>query len=139
MRWLGLAVWIAGCGKQVGEGDGVVDPDEIPEVGWIAELTGHHHDVAGTAEIIDERIIEITGFTYDGGGINSRFFLLADGADFSRDFEVSENLVGGDYVDDVLTLEIPADVHLDEWNLLTLWCIPAAVSFGDGVFLPPAE
>jgi len=61
-----MAVWIGGCGKQVGDGDGVVDADEIPQVGWVAELTGHHHDVAGTAKLIDDRTIEITGFTYDG-------------------------------------------------------------------------
>jgi len=139
MRWLFLALVLAGCSKQVGDGDGIVDADEVPQVGWIAELIGHHHDVAGTAELIDDRTIEITGFTYDGGGINSRFFLLADGEAFHRDFELSGNLVGDDYADDVLTLEIPPELPLDEWNLLTLWCIPAAVSFGDGVFRPPAD
>jgi hypothetical protein len=128
---------LVGCGKTVGDGDGVVDEDEVVQVGWIAELTGHHHDVEGTAELIDERTVEITGFDYDGGGINSRFFLLADGEPFHREFEISDNLVGGDYADDTLTLTLPDDIPDDAWNLITLWCVPAAVSFGDGVFRAP--
>lgn len=128
---------LVGCGKAVGSGDGVVDPDEVPDIGWIAELKGHHHDVGGTAEILDENTIEIRDFTYDGGGINSRFFLLADGEDFHRDFEASENLVGDEYTGDTLTIEIPPEADFRDWNLITLWCVPAAVSFGDGVFEAP--
>ena len=137
MRWIALLAVASGCAKQVGEGDGIVDDDEIPQVGWVAELIGHHHDVAGTAEIIDEDTIEIRDFVYDGGGINSRLFLLADGADFNRDIEISENLVGDDYDGDTLTLTIPDDVAPGDWNLISLWCLPASVSFGDGVFEAP--
>lgn len=127
---------LVGCGKTVGTGDGVVDPDEVPDVGWIAELRGHHHDVGGTAEIIDENTIEITDFTYDGGGINSRFYLLADGEDFHKDYELSDNMVGDEFTGDTLTLDI-SGIPFEEWNLITLWCVPAAVSFGDGVFRAP--
>jgi len=137
VRWIAVLLVATGCAKQVGEGDGVVDDSEIPEVGWIAELTGHHHGVAGTAELIDDNTIEIRDFVYDGGGINSRFFLLADGGDFNRDAEISDNMVGDEYDGDVVTLVIPEDIPVDSWNLITLWCVPAAVSFGDGVFEAP--
>lgn len=128
---------LSACGKAVGDGDGVVDADEVPEVGWIAELRTHHHDVAGTVEIIDEDTLEITGFTYDGGGINARFFLLADGESFHKDFELTDNLVGDEYANDTLTLDIPPGASFEDWNLITLWCVPAGASFGDGVFRAP--
>lgn len=132
-----LLLPLLGCAKSVGDGDGVIDADEVPEVGWIAEIVGEHHDVGGVAEIIDERTIEITDWTYDGGGINSRFFLLVDGADFHRDFEISDNQVGEEADGATLTLTIPDDAPFDEWNLITLWCLPASVSFGAGVFRAP--
>lgn len=139
MRGLLLMALVAlsACGKAVGDGDGVVDPDEVPGVGWIAELRTHHHDVAGTVEIIDERTLEIRDFTYDGGGINARFFLLADGEDFHMDFELTDNLVGDPFEGEVLTLDLPEDAPFDAWNLITLWCVPAGASFGDGVFRAP--
>ena len=138
LGWLVVAsIVFSGCGKTVGDGDGIVDPDEVPDIGWIAELRTHHHDVAGTAEIIDENTIEIRDFTYDGGGINSRFYLLADGEDFHKDYELTDNLVGDEYNNDVLTIQIPDQAEFENWNLITLWCVPAAVSFGDAVFKAP--
>ena len=128
---------LAACGKAVGGGDGVVDEGEVPQVGWIAEIDGHHHGVAGTAVIVDASTIEIADFHYDGGGLNTRVYLLADGEDFHADFELTDNLVGEEFDGDVLELVIPDEASFEEWNLLTLWCVPAAVSFGDGVFVPP--
>jgi hypothetical protein len=132
-------IWLfwLGCGKAVGEGDGVLDADEVPQVGWVAELTDYHHGVGGTAVIVDEQTLEVRDFTYDGGGINSRLYLLVDGEDFHNDWELTENLVGDEISGETLTLDIPAD--LADFNLITLWCVPAAVSFGDGVFHAPGD
>ena len=44
---------LVGCSKTVGDGDGIVDPDEVPSVGWFADFATHHHDTAGRATIID--------------------------------------------------------------------------------------
>lgn len=121
----------------VGEGDGVMSSDEIPEVGWIAEFTTHFHDTAGTAEILDESTIEIRDFVFDGQGINAKLFLANDGAAFTEDYPLSDNLVGTPSDGDTLTLTIPDQAEFENWNLITLWCIPAGASFGDGVFLPP--
>jgi len=124
----------------VGQGDGVLDPDEIPDVGWFADLQEYHHDVGGRATIVDESTIEITDFTYDGKGINSRFFLLIDGEKFRDDYELTDNLVRSDpYEGETLTLDLPSHARFDDFNLLTLWCVPAGANFGDGVFQPPAE
>lgn len=67
------------AGPQVGEGDGAIGPEDQPEVGWVATLEGFAHDVAGTAEIVDERSIELRDFTYGGGGVNAQLFLAVDG------------------------------------------------------------
>jgi hypothetical protein len=128
---------ISACAKTVGDGDGVIAGDEVPQVGWIAVIDGQHHNLSGTATIVDETTIELAGFTYDGGGINSRLFLLTDGGDFHSDFELTDNLVGDAFSDVTMTVDIPPEATFDDWNLISLWCIPAAVSFGSGVFEPP--
>jgi hypothetical protein len=138
--WMALTATLVACGGgPVGDGDGVLDGDEVPAVGWTAELVGTAHDVAGTATITDEQTIELTDFTFDGGGLNARFFLLVDGEDFHRDLELSDNLVGTAFDAESLTLDLPAGTSFTDFNLLTFWCIPAGVSFGTGVFEPPAE
>lgn len=141
-RALLLALSLAACAPAnapVGDGDGVVDTDELPGPGWTAEIVGTAHDVAGTAVIVDEDTLEIRDFTYDGGGINARVFLVVDGAPFSDTLELTDNLVGtGPYDGDVLTLDLPADAAPGTWDAITLWCVPARVSFGFGVFAPPS-
>ena len=133
---LGLA--LIGCGGPVGTGDGIVDADEVPGLGWTAEIVGTSHDFAGTAVVVDETTIEIRDMVFDGGGINARLFLLPDGAAFNREFELTENLVGTEFTGETLEVTYP-EGSFEEWNLITLWCLPAAVSFGEGVFLPPDD
>lgn len=135
---LPLLMLSAACAEPVGSGDGIVSEDEVPGVGWTAELETIAHDVSGTAVIVDEDTIEIRDFVYDGGGLNARFFLLPDGAAFSRDIELTDNLVGSPASGDTLTVDIPDGVAFEDFNLITLWCIPVGTSFGDGVFTPPA-
>jgi hypothetical protein len=45
--------------------------------------------------------------------------------------------VGTEFSADSLTLDLPAGTTFEDFNLLTLWCIPAGVSFGSGVFEAP--
>jgi len=125
-----------GCGGPVGTGDGVVDAGEVPQVGWEAVFETFSHDVAGRAVIVDEQTIELQDFTYDGGGVNARLFLLADGAAFDDELELSDNLVGMEFDGDTLELEIPEGAAFEDWNLITLWCVPFRVDFGSGVFRP---
>jgi hypothetical protein len=132
-----LLLVACGGGKSVGDGDGIVSDDEVPQIGWQAVLIGEHHDVAGTAVIVDEGTIELRGFVYDGGGVNARLFLLADGEAFHDTWELTDNLVGEPFDGELLTVDIPADAPFEEWNLITVWCVPFAASFGAGVFGPP--
>ena len=136
MRLFGV-LFLVGCGGgTVGEGDGVLDADEIPAVGWTGELVGTAHDVSGTAVIVDEDTIEIRDFVYDGGGINARMFLVVDGAPFDREIELTDNLVGSPSEGETMTLDLKG-ASFEDFDLLTLWCIPAGVSFGTAKFGPP--
>ncbi|MCB9673621.1 MAG: DM13 domain-containing protein [Alphaproteobacteria bacterium] len=136
-RWIGLLALVGCGGGAVGDGDGVLDADEVPDIGWEAEIDGSFHDVGGTAVIVDAETIELRDFTYDGGGINARVFLLVDGEDFNRDLELTDNLVGTAIDGETLSLDLPEGTTFEDFNLLTLWCIPAGVSFGEGIFRPP--
>jgi hypothetical protein len=43
----------------------------------------------------------------------------------------------GGYADETLTFSVPPEQPLDDLDGLSLWCIDAAVSFGDGTFAAP--
>lgn len=133
-----LLVLSTACTGLPGEGDGVVEDDEVPGPGWTAELVGTAHDVSGEAVVVDETTIEVRDFTYDGGGLNARFFLVVDGAPFDGALELTDDLVGtGPYDGETLTLPLPEAAEPGTWDALTLWCVPARVSFGFGTFRPP--
>jgi hypothetical protein len=149
LRHVALACLLVACGEP-GAGDGAGDDSAsatptltgetsgTPQVGWLAELEEHFHGVGGTAEIVDESTLEIRDFRFDGKGIDARLFLVRAGEAFDDSVELSDSLIRDDpYDNETLTLEIPAGADWSSWNLLTLWCIPAAVSFGDGAFHPP--
>ena len=127
------------CDAQVGDGDGIVTGDEVPGIGWEADLETFAHDVSGTAVIVDEDTIEIRDFVYDGGGINARFFVLPDGAPFHEEYELTDNLVGQAFDGETLTLTLPEGATFEDFNLITFWCVPVGIPFGQGVFSPPAD
>ena len=134
---LALTVLLAACGGPIGDGDGIVTEDEIPGPGWTAELVTRAHDVMGTAVIVDDNTIEIRDAVYDGGGVNAQWYLLPDGGSQDDGFSISDNQVGTEYDGETVTLTIPEDIAWDEFNLISLWCVPFNASFGDAVFMPP--
>lgn len=107
-----------------------------PRIGQQAQLNGFFHAVAGTATIIDDCTIEVTGFAFDGGGINVQFY-LGQGGEF-RDsrggFSASGNLVGIRYSGNTLRITLPAGRSLEDFNSISVWCVPVGVSFGTGFF-----
>lgn len=107
-----------------------------PRVGQQAQFNEIFHDVAGTATIIDDCTIEITDFVFDGGGINVQFY-LGQGGDFRESrggFSASGNLVGISYSGNTLRITLPAGRSLDDFDSISVWCVPVGVSFGTGFF-----
>ncbi|MCH7817593.1 MAG: DM13 domain-containing protein [Proteobacteria bacterium] len=106
------------------------------KIGQSATLSSLFHQVAGTATIIDDCTIDLTGFNFDGGGIDVRVY-VRNGGEFlaaAGGFAISNDLVGIAYVDNTLRLTLPAGRTLDDFDSISIWCVAVGVSFGTGFF-----
>lgn len=105
-----------------------------PLVGTAREFSTLEHDVSGTVTVLDDRTIEITNFVYDGEGPSVFFYTGVDG-DYSTDGRIIGNQLNGRaYINETLTLTLPDDLTLDDFNGLSVWCDIFLVSFGDVSF-----
>lgn len=125
----------------VGGDDPIISTDtgctnSSPKIGQTAILNGFFHGVAGTATIIDDCTIDLTGFSFDGGGIDVRVYVGIDGEfrTSAGGFSISNDLVGIAYSDNTLRLTLPAGRTLDSFNSISIWCVTVGVSFGTGFF-----
>lgn len=105
-----------------------------PRVGQTAELQNFFHDVGGTAEIIDDCTIEITGFTFDGQGIDVQMYGGFEGM-YEDGFSMSENLVRDDpYLGETIRFTLPEGQTMDDVGGVSVWCVPVGADFGSGTF-----
>jgi len=115
----------------------VACPGTHSRVGWRAELATYHHGVAGTAEIRDDCTISVTDFTYDGTGIDVRFY-GGTNEDYAGGFALSDNLLkSGGYAGESVVLTLPAGRSLDDLDGISVWCVDVEIDFGSGVFAAP--
>jgi mono/diheme cytochrome c family protein len=110
-----------------------------PKVGLVAELSTFAHQVSGTAVIVDDCTIRVDDFVFDGGGIDVRFYSGLEG-NYVDGFSMSEEDLrrpeGYDGSETVYA-QLPEGRSLDELDGISVWCVPVAASFGDGLFLAP--
>ena len=107
-----------------------------PRVGQTAELANTFiHGIQGTARIVDNCTIVITGFYYDGMGIDVRIVGIRNG-DLQNPVILSqENLVRLEpYVNETMTIALPDGVTLDDVPTISVFCVPFKFSFGEGTF-----
>lgn len=106
-----------------------------PKVGQAASLdVPGFHDVSGTAHIINNHTIELRNFNFDGGGIYVEVWLSESG-NFPSDYiSISGDLIGTVFTDATVQYEIPEGTDLSKINYISIWCVPAGASFGDGQF-----
>ena len=123
------------------------DPDDIPgaeppegcesthpRVGQVAELQEFFHDVAGTAEIIDDCTVEIRDFVFDGQGIDVRIYGGFEG-DYNLGISMSENLLLPNGYDGVtIYATLPSGRTWDDVDGISVWCVPVGIDFGSGQF-----
>ena len=103
-------------------------------VGAVTTLETRFHNVAGNVTVLDDCTIEITDFSFDGQGISVHAVLARD-PDFESFDVISEDLrADGPYDAATLTLPLREGMTLDEVTHFSIWCVPAAASFGDGEF-----
>lgn len=106
-----------------------------PKIGLQATLTTRSHGVKGTAEIIDDCTIKITDFHFDGAGIDVRFY-GAVGGKYDVGYSMSETDLRRPvpYSGETVYAQLPSSRSLDEFDGLSVWCVPVGISFGDGRF-----
>lgn len=103
-----------------------------PLVGTTAEFSNFSHGIGGTLTVIDDRTLEVTNFTYDGGGPSVFFYLGTDG-EFGRNrggILVGPRLNGRTYNGDTIRFELPTGVTLDDFNGVSVWCELFGIDFG---------
>lgn len=107
------------------------------KVGQTGFFSTFAHNVAGKAEIIDNCTIEITEFSYDGGGPDVYFYAANEGAyDSEGAFSMGRRLNGTIHEDGVFTLKLPNNKTLDDLNGISVWCVDFSANFGDLTFTP---
>jgi hypothetical protein len=116
--------------------DTASNPDEHRKVGWIAELETKSHNVKGTAKIVDNRTIEVSGFHYDGQG-PAVYWYGAKNGNFEEGFQIGDELTQS-YSGETVTLELPDGKTLDDLDGISVWCVEFSVDFGSGTFEPPS-
>ena len=104
-----------------------------PSVGLSAEFSDIAHDISGTLTIIDDRTIEITDFNYDGGGVTVFFYNGVNG-DYNGGQPIGPQLNGRPFVNEDITLTLPDNLTLDDFNGISVWCVPFSANFGDAQF-----
>ena len=107
-----------------------------PLVGTVHEFSTRAHDVSGTVTILNDNIIEVSNFVYDGEGPSVFFYTGTDG-DYSSEGVgriIGNQLNGRSYSNETITLTLPDDLTLDDFNGISVWCDIFLVSFGDVTF-----
>jgi Electron transfer DM13 len=104
-----------------------------PKIGQVATLSTRGHGVSGQARVIDDCTIELTNFNFDGGGLPDVFVYGAKGAAYSTGFAIGGNLFGKPQTNSTILLTLK-DKEIDNLDGISIWCVRASVSFGDGIF-----
>jgi Electron transfer DM13 len=103
------------------------------KVGRSAVLVTKGHGVTGTATVIDDCTIEIKNFSYDGGGLPDVFVYGGKGGDYKAGFPIGPNLFGTRRTNETIQVTLKVG-ELDALDGISIWCVGAGVSFGDGLF-----
>jgi len=110
---------------------------EHPMVGQSGFFNTLAHNVSGKATIIDDCTIEITQFSYDGGGPDVYFYAAINHQYAENDaFPIGQRLNGQSYENADITIKLPQNKSLDDLNGLSVWCIDFAANFGQMQFTP---
>jgi hypothetical protein len=134
---LALTLSLTACGEQDYERDPLQTGCGAthPKVGFAAALETHHHNVSGTVVAVDDCTLEIRDFTYDGGGVDVRL-TGARGEAYASGITLSDNMLGEPADGETRSFSLPEGITLDDFDHLSIWCVLAAESFGDGQLKP---
>ena len=137
----GLALALVACGGGGGAEPTVAQPvaqaagctKTSGKVGQVANLSTRSHNVKGQAKVIDDCTLEISNFSYDGGGLSKVFVYGGKAGNYVAGFPIGPNLKGTVFNNQVLRVTLQAG-DLDKLDGISIWCADANANFGDGVF-----
>lgn len=140
---LDIVSFVLGNDGGAGGGGGMGELRECdsthPKIGQVAQLETFAHQVSGDAVIVDDCTIRVDNFVFDGAGIDVRFY-SGLGGDYAGGFSMSKEDIrrpeGYDGSEPVYA-QLPEGRTLDELDGISVWCVPVAASFGDGLFRDP--
>jgi Electron transfer DM13/Dockerin type I domain len=114
---------------------------DYARAGWTATLVTHVHGVSGFVEIVDANTIHVYHFNYDGGGSSVFFTLGATNSYFGYHdgVQVGPQLISSAPYVDVDFGDINVPDGLDGYVGVSVWCVVANASFGDGSFVPAGD
>jgi len=130
---IGNTNWITQATNSTGFYRVSADPYHA-KVGQSATLSTVAHNVSGTAHIVNNRTIELRNFYYDGGGIVVQVYVSPNTFYGTSGTAISGDLFGTAFNNATLVLDLPESVNLDDVSYISIWCVVAGVSFGDGMF-----
>jgi hypothetical protein len=143
MRILRVLAVLALCAMTLPALRGTHAQGSYARAGYTATLSRLAHGVSGKATIIDERTVVLSEFNYDAGG--PLVFAYLGAADTQQGY-IDGIAIGGrlnnrltPYVNEVVTLTLPAGQTLDGWNAISIWCRDFNFNFGSGEFVKPAQ
>ena len=106
-------------------------------VGYSGFFSTLAHNVSGKATIIDDCTIEVSQFSYDGGGPDVFFYGANDHQYAENDaFAIGPQLNGQPFENSSITIKLPTNKSLDDLNGLSVWCVDFAANFGQMEFTP---
>jgi hypothetical protein len=118
---------------QGAEGTAACGRSDNVKVGQVANLSTLAHRVSGKATVLDNCTIEITSFNYDGQGLPDVFVYGALAGNYAAGFAVGANLFGTPRANTTVRVTLKAG-ELNQLDGISIWCVRAGVSFGDGRF-----
>lgn len=118
----------------VAGGPSACSPVTSALVGKTATLSKLAHSVSGQAKILDSCTIEITNFTYDGGGLSKVYVYGGLKGNYRAGFPIGPNLKGTVYTGQTLRITL-ATGDIDKLDGISVWCADANANFGDGLFM----
>src|SRR5262245_50505567 len=136
MRSLGVLILIAGVSCTPVELGPVQTNCSITDlrVGQEATLIRREHGVSGVARIIDDCTIVIENFSYDGGGLDVRVVGASDSNLRNRTILSNDLVRPAAYNNETLSFALPVGKTLADVQWISIYCVTAQASFGDGQF-----
>ena len=133
-----ISVWCSEFSVNFSSASFEAPSETYARAGWVADLLAGGHEVDGYATIINERMIFVEDFTYDGLA-PSVFFYLGEHDTWVNFFNGLMLLPELDraYDHESLVLTLPDGSNLDGWGAIAVWCTEFNVLFSSRAFVAP--